>query len=379
MKRRLLKLGLLLLALGVGGFLVAASGVIPIKASSGHWAVTKWVLRFGMKRSTATHSLGIDVPRLDDPRLVVKGAGHYETGCRSCHGSPEMPQPRIALKMTPRPPELASRILESDAKKLFYVVKHGIKFTAMPAWPAQERDDEVWAMVAFLLRYPTLDAATYRRLVHGETAAAPMERLGAVPDTPAAVAQACARCHGQDGRGRENGAFPSLAGQRETYLRNALVAYAQGTRFSGMMEPIAAGLSEGMRNELTRYYASLPAAAPAGEATRRDADADDARARERGAEIARDGIAARRVPACLECHGPTGRRVKDAYPRLAGQSADYLELQLRLFKAGQRGGSAYAHLMEEVVAGLNPEDMRAVALYFEALRAPGGETAAAPR
>jgi hypothetical protein len=107
-----------LVVLAIGGFLVAASGIIPIGASSGHWPVTRWMLRFGMERSTATHSLGVDVPRLDDPASVLKGAGHYEIGCRSCHGAPGGSRPAIARAMTPQPPELVPRIRESNPQKL---------------------------------------------------------------------------------------------------------------------------------------------------------------------------------------------------------------------------------------------------------------------
>ena len=57
----------------VAGFLVAASGLIPIKASSGHWAITEWFLKFSMHRSFSMHSLGVEVPpNLNEPDLIVK-------------------------------------------------------------------------------------------------------------------------------------------------------------------------------------------------------------------------------------------------------------------------------------------------------------------
>ncbi|HEX2100697.1 MAG TPA: c-type cytochrome, partial [Candidatus Synoicihabitans sp.] len=293
---------LILAAAAVGGFLVAASGIIPITASSGHWPITKWLLRFGMERSTATHSWGIDVPPLDDPALVLVGAGHYETSCRACHGAPDTPKPRVAQAMTPTPPELAARIRESNPKQLFYVVKHGIKFTGMPAWPAQSRDDEVWAMVAFLLKYPELDGAGYRHLVHGEIAPVPpmqtMAPLDVVRPPPRQVAQTCARCHGENGHGR-GGAFPKLAGQRQEYLVNAMLAYADGSRHSGIMEPVAAGLTEELIHELATYYAASGTRAPT-EPPPADRESEDIA---RGREIALRGIPERRVPACVECHG----------------------------------------------------------------------------
>jgi cytochrome c553 len=54
---------------------------------------------------------------------------------------------------------------------------------------------------------------------------------------------------------------------------------------------------------------------------------------------------------------------------LAGQHADYLVLQLELFKKEHRGGSAYAHLMRPVATRLTPQQMRDVALYYESLPA----------
>src|SRR5687768_7003788 len=59
----------------LGGFLGAASGIIPIKASSGHWAITRWFLQFSKQRSVATHTLGMESIPLDEPSLVLKGAG----------------------------------------------------------------------------------------------------------------------------------------------------------------------------------------------------------------------------------------------------------------------------------------------------------------
>jgi hypothetical protein len=100
----------------LGGFLVAASGIIPIAASSGHWPITEWFLQIAMQRSISTHSLRIEVPPVDDSNLVLKGATHYEIGCQPCHGSPGMALPRIPRKMTPHPPSLPERIRDANRK-----------------------------------------------------------------------------------------------------------------------------------------------------------------------------------------------------------------------------------------------------------------------
>lgn len=344
MKQRLIKLALLGLALAAGGALLVLSGLVPIKASSGHWAVTEWLLHFAMKRSIATHSAWTDVPALDDPGLIIKGATHYESGCRWCHGAPGQPEPQVPQKMTPPPPSLGTKIAEWEAEELFYIVKHGVKFTGMPAWPSEHRDDEVWAMVAFLQILPDLDADRYRQLAFGDQRSL----------------DACARCHAQDGSGR--GAVPKLAGQRAPYLKNALEAYARGTRHSGIMQPIAAALTTEKIEELAEYYASLPAP----QASTSSAATLEAIAR--GRELAERGAPEKLIPACAECHGPKPKKANPAFPILAGHDADYLVLQLNLLKSGARGGSSYLHLMEPIAKRMSDDQMREVALYYESSR-----------
>jgi cytochrome c553 len=269
--------------------------------------------------------------------------------------------------MTPHPPSLPPRISSWEPAELFYIVKHGVKFTGMPAWPARQRDDEVWAMVAFLRTLPDLQAQDYQRLVHGEPNTtgddAPRPGLREPEHVPRAVTASCGRCHGVDGRGRGAGAFPRLAGQRPTYLYAALQAYARGERQSGIMAPIAAGLSLDEMHELALYYGSLqePSSPPP------PMPQASMSAIEIGKAIASRGIPRQRVPACVACHGPGATRRNPIYPVLAGQYADYLILQLELFNEGYRGGSAYAHLMRQVATRLTHEQMRDVALYYASL------------
>jgi cytochrome c553 len=370
-KRWLFRTVGLLAVLGAGAFLVVVSGIVSIKASSGHWPITAWLLQFAKSRSVATHTLGIEAPALDDPSLVLKGATHYEIGCRPCHGNPDLQTPRIAQQMTPRPPYLPPRVPNWSPDELFYIVKHGIKFTGMPAWPAQQRDDEVWAMVAFLRRFPELSAEEYRRLATGRSvknagpSMASMDDPLIRGDAPRAVSENCTRCHGVDGPGMA--AFPKLTGQRPAYLFAALRAFASGERHSGVMEPIAAALSLGDMRELALYYAGLPQMSPW------IPPHQSPLAVERGKVIATGGIRSQRVPACVACHGPGTTPRNPIYPDLAGQYAEYLVLQLMLFKNQHRGGSPYARLMQPVAARLKPEQIRDVALYYASL-VPTGNT-----
>jgi cytochrome c553/cytochrome c5 len=353
-------------AMGAVALAIAAiaviSGAVPIKASSGHWRITAAFLDFAKVRSVSTHSWGIDAPPLDDQALILRGAGHYETACLPCHGGPGRSIPPVMRAMTPPPPELSQRITRWTPTELFSIVKHGIKFTGMPAWPVQRRDDEVWAVVAFLRRLPELDAAGYRDLVYGELdladAASGLPRHGEEPP-PRAVREVCWRCHGANGTGRGPGAFPSLAGQRSEYLDASLRAFRNGTRLSGIMGEIAAKLSDGETRHIAAYYERLVSRTP-------DTIKDET-AVQRGRAIAGTGVSERDIPACVECHGPTGFPKSRAYPRLTAQHLPYLTSQLVLFRERRRGGTANIDLMHVFVNRLRDDEIRDVASYFASL------------
>jgi cytochrome c553 len=350
--RRFLWHALLVLALhGAGALVFVAGGFAPIAADKGHWPITRKLLEFAMHRSVRTQSLGIQPPApgtlaLDQAAQVRKGAGHYASGCMACHGAPGNERPWIPRSMLPEPPPLV-RVMAArqwSPVELFWIVKHGIKYTGMPAWVAQDRDDEVWAMVEFLQRLPELSPDEFRRLAFGGRDVAP---------------GACEGCHGSGGAGSD--AFPRLAGLDEAYLVASLDAFASGRRQSGIMQPIAQALEAPTRRELARRYAAATAPVEGFSTPRRYADRESIA---RGRQLALQGDGARRIPACAQCHGPGASDRNPLYPALAGQSASYLASQLQLFARGGRGGTPLAHVMERAAAGLEPGDVTDLAAYY---------------
>ena len=346
--KRVAKWGLGALLLGA---VVVSSGVIPIYASADHPEPFASILGFAKRRSFATYSLGVTPPeRLEeDEALVLRGAGHYEQGCRFCHGVPWDRPPWARDALSPPPPELDRIAEQYDAAELYLIIDHGVVFTAMPAWPDRARNDEPWALVAFLRSLPEMGEARYRALT--EVA---IDDDAEVPDV---VRARCVQCHGVDGRGRLD-AFPILAGQREAVLEAALVAYANNDRHSGFMEVPASSMSAEQMREAAAYYAALPGLGM-GEGS---GDDDD------GARIAREGLPDRLIPPCASCHGPAEHGHATTYPILAGQNARYIREQLEIFEDGTRGGSPSAALMDPVASHvLRPEERRAIARYYEVL------------
>jgi cytochrome c553 len=349
--------------LGALAGLFVYAGVYNVSARVGHLPPTAWLLHFAMRKSARTHALGIEVPPLEDERMIVRGATYFSVGCAACHGEPGNPHTPVVNEMTPQAPYLSPLIETWKTRELFWIVDHGIKYTGMPAWATGTRPDEVWSMVAFLLKLPDMDTETYRKLAY-EPGPDP-EQQPAVTNLElderfGSTLSQCARCHGFDGMGRGTGAFPYLGGQKEAYLYDSLRHFANGDRKSGIMQPIAGGLFQTAMRDIAAHYANLEPAAPAHGVT-------DPRRVQRGALIAAAGLERQRVPACRHCHGPGKTADNPAFPHLAGQNEDYLVQQLKLWQNGTRGGTAYAPLMTAVSAGLSEAQIGDVAAYYASL------------
>lgn len=127
----------LIVAVPVGALLFAWAGVYDVAASTGHYKITDYFLRFGMENSVKARAPDVQPPPLDDPNLIRLGAGHFHSGCAYCHGAPGTLISPIAQRMLPPPPDLAQRLGEWTDQDLFRLIKHGLKYTGMPAWPAR--------------------------------------------------------------------------------------------------------------------------------------------------------------------------------------------------------------------------------------------------
>ena len=134
-----------------------------------------------------------------------------------------------------------------------------------------------------------------------------------------AKAEVCVACHGPNGNSA-NPAIPSLAGQPKQFITTQLVMFREGNRKNAQMAPFAANLSNPDINDFGTYF-SNHAQTPAGQPA-----TDDKLA------------VGRRLVAqfnCSQCHGPALKGIQHI-PRLAGQQAEYLRVQLLGFKAATR-------------------------------------------
>lgn len=146
------------------GLLAAAafiwSGAYNIAADEPHFAVTSSALQTLRMRSIAVRARGLDVPDLQDPARIRRGAGNYDAMCSGCHLAPGAAPSELSNGLYPAPPNL-SKLTGVDSAQAFWVIKHGIKASGMPAWGKSMDDAYIWDIVAFLEKLPILTPAQY--------------------------------------------------------------------------------------------------------------------------------------------------------------------------------------------------------------------------
>lgn len=178
----------------------------------------------------------------------------------------------------------------------------------------------------------------------------------------AIATQVCVACHSADGNSAAP-ANPKIAGQFPEYLHKQLLNFKpqagkKAERENAVMSGMVANLSPDDMKNLAAYYASQKL---------KPAAAKDKTLAAAGQKLWRGGNAATGVPACAGCHGPDGSGIPAQYPRIAGQYAEYIEAQLKLFQTGQRANDANG-MMRGVAARMTEKEMKAVAEYAAGLR-----------
>lgn len=166
----------------LGGGLFIYSGVYPIGADVPHNKVTYWLLETVRERSIAQAASDIKIPdNLNNPSRLLAGGADYNDMCAGCHLKPGKKESDLTIGLYPSPPDLTAitdiyeqqklnkayvseNMTEEAIQRQFWIIKHGIKASGMPAWGPTHSDERIWNMVAFLQRLPTLSEDQYQIL-----------------------------------------------------------------------------------------------------------------------------------------------------------------------------------------------------------------------
>lgn len=157
-----------LAALLSGGIFIY-SGAYPIGADVPHHRLTYWFLETLRERAIARASEDISVPaELNTPERLLAGGADYNDMCAGCHLKPGKRASDMSVGLYPAPPNLSlsdeDKDSDTQAKQRFWIIKHGIKASGMPAWGITHTDERIWNMVAFIEQLPTLSREQYQIL-----------------------------------------------------------------------------------------------------------------------------------------------------------------------------------------------------------------------
>lgn len=168
----------------------------------------------------------------------------------------------------------------------------------------------------------------------------------------------CVGCHsipGYQASFPEVHKVPMLAGQSARYMQAALAAYRSGERKHPSMKAIAASLTDQDMADLAAYFEALPGTRPAGDATPPQPSPDVAALLQKGG--------------CASCHGANFSKPSDpAFPKLAGQHADYLYVALKAYQTHNNAQIGRTNpVMNGMTASFTPAQLKQMAKYIGSL------------
>ncbi|HEY1473126.1 MAG TPA: cytochrome c [Pseudolabrys sp.] len=181
----------IVVAVVAGGFFFG--GFYNVAGTAEDPAIVKWALIQVRTNSIFRHAKDTPPVNIADPANVQAGAQEFaEHGCANCHGAPGVKWAKFSEGIHPDPPDLKDVVNDRTPAQLFWVIKNGINMTGMPSFAlAGATDDDLWKIVAFLKKLPTISEADYKTWTAPPTppssppAAAPTETPApAAPQAP---------------------------------------------------------------------------------------------------------------------------------------------------------------------------------------------------
>jgi mono/diheme cytochrome c family protein len=154
-----------LLLQGVAGALFVESGLYNIGADDHHTKLTLAVIEQVREQSIALRAGASGSQPVLSSERAQAGAVRYAALCAGCHLAPGVTKSDIRPGLYPHPPNLAQGEVQ-DPQRAFWIIKHGIKMTAMPAWGKTLDDAAIWDLVAFVRDMPSLRPEAYQQLLH---------------------------------------------------------------------------------------------------------------------------------------------------------------------------------------------------------------------
>ncbi|HET7369505.1 MAG TPA: cytochrome c [Gammaproteobacteria bacterium] len=153
----------------IGGFIAYLySGAFNVAATQDNPGWVDWIVVTARHNSIESRVDEVQVPdNLADPQMIAAGAHHYAAMCAVCHLAPGQDESETRVGLNPRPPRLPRIAQYIEPNEAFWIIKNGIRMTAMPAWGPTHSDAKLWQIVAFMKALPGMTAERYEALTAG--------------------------------------------------------------------------------------------------------------------------------------------------------------------------------------------------------------------
>jgi mono/diheme cytochrome c family protein len=177
--RILAVIGALAILVGIGAAIFLFGGIYSVAGTAEDPAIVTWALTRVRTASIDRHA--DDRPpasiKINDAASVQAGAREYaEHGCVNCHGAPGTKWAKFSEGLHPDPPDLKDVVGDLSPAQLFWVIKNGINMTGMPSFAqAGATDEDIWMIVAFLKKLPSVSEADYKVWTAPSSAPAPAQ------------------------------------------------------------------------------------------------------------------------------------------------------------------------------------------------------------
>lgn len=150
MRGFLLGVILTLVVLFGGLFLMMRQGYMPVGADNPPGRYEKSLANMALDAHVDRNAPKQENPTQITNENLIDGAKEYEEHCAFCHGGAKSKISPLAGKFNPPVPQIINRVPHDPDANLFYVTKHGVRLTGMPAWGGHLSDEEIWKIIAFV-------------------------------------------------------------------------------------------------------------------------------------------------------------------------------------------------------------------------------------
>jgi mono/diheme cytochrome c family protein len=141
---------LMLVILLLSALAVMRLGLMPVNADGAHSSLEARIMPQVLHASIVRHASADTNPISVNEENLKAGVSTYKAMCARCHSTPAGNPSEYGQSFYPPAPQLLGGMSNYTDSQLFWLIKHGIRNTGMPAWGSMLSDDDIWQIVSLL-------------------------------------------------------------------------------------------------------------------------------------------------------------------------------------------------------------------------------------